>query len=1329
MRLRILLAIEFIVLSLLTCGAYNIRQTTDVDGLPNSAILSLKADDQGFLWIGTCDGVSVANGMDIVPFTTMFPGLHLSGNFIEKIIHCDNGVTWIQTNHGLDRILRHRGTMTSFPEFRGNEHLSMLDNGDVIVLTPAGLMCYVEGRSEGFTAMGPIKQNFNRVKAITVIDGKLFVIGNEGICEYTLTFDRDKNVYRISSPRMTSGQNVTFARVNDDVWAVVDNHLLGKMSPHGDFSVLMDIGGYTSSLGEISDIISDSKGNIVVSFLTGGAIRFSKDASGNAISDKLGLKAGVFCLERSKTQDVVWIGSDCQGIYTLSESGNMLRSVTFMALDQMISHPVRSIYLDDERTLWLGTKGSGLLQIFDFDEESPLQSLGRRQLLTTANSPLRSNSVYGMARSSRPVLWIGTEDGLNYYSYADRSIHQVPEHPLLRFVHEIYEPNDSTLIMATLGLGIIKARITGPATAPVLTDLRQYVTNGGGVSSNYFFAIADVPGTGIVVGNRGQGVFKLGADSLIKMPFANDWGTNSVYDVFSVVAADDALWLGTGTGLIRLGGGAEQLYSGPENGFINNTVHEILRDHNGNLWVAANGCLIRFQPSSGKSRSYTRQSGLAVSEFSDGAAFATSKSLLFGGIDGFVVVSQDGQEDSEASFMPPIMLQTMNIGGVNVNLYDYISTDKGETRLNLGADQNHFALTFAAPDFIDASNYSFSYTIDNGAWIEAGENRTISFSELNYGNYILKVRYLNRTTGAMSEPYELHITIHAPWYLSMPAKLVYLLLVIAAICFVIYYFLHRQRQHQRHEMALLEHTHKEEVYEEKLRFFTNITHEFCTPLTLIYGPCERILSYGGSDNYIKKYVGLIRSNTERLNTLIQELIDFRRMETGHKTLKIRPTDISRLCTDTLEAFAELAETNHINLQTEIEPDVTWNSDFSGLRKILYNLISNAFKYTPVGGIIRVRLKSGEKLEISVYNTGKGIREEDKERIFNRYSVLANVEENAVKGLSSRNGLGMAICHSIVEMLKGEIRIESVVGEYAEFIVELPQLEVTVQSEPAADKPDAPVAVKEDRSVEPDMSHPASKDKPTVLVFDDNAEILTLLSDSLTDYNILTAASAEEGMKLLTTRQPDLIITDVMMPGTDGFELTRQIKNNIHTRYIPLIILSAKNSMEERVGGLESGADVYVGKPFNLSYLNAVIHRLLESRESLKEYYNSSASAFEYNDGRLLERKDKDFLEKTVRYIDEHIDDENLSPEALAEYLQVSVRNLYRKFKELDLAAPNDFIKGQRMNMASKLLLTTSDTVQEIMYRTGFSNRSHFYKEFGRRFGMTPGEYRSNNRQH
>ena len=522
-------------------------------------------------------------------------------------------------------------------------------------------------------------------------------------------------------------------------------------------------------------------------------------------------------------------------------------------------------------------------------------------------------------------------------------------------------------------------------------------------------------------------------------------------------------------------------------------------------------------------------------------------------------------------------------------------------------------------------------------------------------------------------------------------------------------------------------------YEGKLRFFTNITHEFCTPLTLIYGPCERILHHENSDVFIKKYAQIIKSNTERLNSLIQEVIDFRRMETGNQTCHIQELNISELSQEIIESFSELSEQNSILLQTDVSPNIIWISDNSCFTKILNNLISNAFKYTPEKGTILISVKViNAKLEVKVYNTGKGISKENIPLIFNRYSVLDNIKENSIKGLSSRNGLGLAICHSMVELLQGIIKVESEVNQYAQFTVTLPQLEITENS--SQKQEDVPKLIQKNSMNRQELENATAGDKcaqpeATILIIDDNKELLWMLKDILSDeYAILTAENGEEGLALLKQETPDLIITDIMMPKVDGITLTKQIKSNKHTVHIPLVILSAKNTTDEKIEGIESGADAYIPRPFNTQYLVTVIRQLIKKQRELEQYYNSSASAFDFGGGQLLQKEDKEYLQTARELINKNMDNTLFGPEELAAAMQTSSRNLYRKFKNLNQPSPKDFIKEQRMTYAAKLLLTTTLTIQEVMYKTAFTNRSHFYKEFAKRYNQTPREYREVNKQ-
>ncbi|MDR1682746.1 MAG: response regulator, partial [Candidatus Symbiothrix sp.] len=764
-------------------------------------------------------------------------------------------------------------------------------------------------------------------------------------------------------------------------------------------------------------------------------------------------------------------------------------------------------------------------------------------------------------------------------------------------------------------------------------------------------------------------------------------------------------------------------------GLPNNTIHGILEGPKGELWLSANTGIILFDPSNETFRNFNRNTGLKITEFSDNAYHKDENQSIyfFGGVDGVVWIKSE--DNSKKKYFPDIYFTKLRIFNKEYNIHDFEKNEGTAHHIELNHRQNFFAVTFVAMDFINGENGRYSYKLENfsDVWMDTPSNEA-QFTNIPPGHYTLKVRYNDGTTGYENRIQNLPILILPPWYASLIARIIYVLSTIGALI-LIYLYLKEKYERKKKKIAKeLDEKYKEEMYKSKLRFFTNITHEISTPLTLIYGPCDRILQYTESDSFIRKYASMIKSNAERLNNLIQEIIDFRRMETGNQMRKIETLNISEIIKEITGSFAELVERNHIRFETGIAPEILWNTDKNCFSKIIYNLISNAFKYTPAGGKIRVECRMVEteyvpSLQIIVHNTGKGIHEEDIPRIFNLYSVLDNIKENSIKGLSSRNGLGLAICQTMTELLEGSITVNSVINEYAEFTVSLPTLEVP---EPEQQKEELKTPVTEQVAAN---SKTNKTIKESILVIDDNSELLTLVGDILSaEYRVITADNGKQGLEVLKHETPAVIITDIMMPEIDGITLSKQIKGNKHTMHIPLIILSAKNTTDDKIQGVESGADVYIPKPFNADYLCSVVRRLIKNKKTLEQYYNSSASAFEFSGGQLIQKEDRDFLQQAIEIIDRHIDDNEFSPEMLAETMGVSMRTFYRKLKDLNQQPPNDFIKDRRIQYSAKLLVTTNLTIQEIMYQTGFINRSHFYKEFAKRYGKSPKEYRQQKKQ-
>ncbi|MCD7930775.1 MAG: ATP-binding protein [Tannerellaceae bacterium] len=522
----------------------------------------------------------------------------------------------------------------------------------------------------------------------------------------------------------------------------------------------------------------------------------------------------------------------------------------------------------------------------------------------------------------------------------------------------------------------------------------------------------------------------------------------------------------------------------------------------------------------------------------------------------------------------------------------------------------------------------------------------------------------------------------------------------------------------------------EEIYESKLRFFTNITHEFSTPLTLIYGPCDRILSSVDASSPLYDYASLIRRNAERLNSLIQELIEFRRIDTGHTQVVIEKVAIDEFAGNILSSFRLLADNMQINYKVDIEKKLIWPTDPGCYSKVLTNLVSNAFKYTPEGGDITVEISIQEQMLVTaVSNTGKELNPDDLPLIFNRYRVLDNLESKHDSRLFSRNGLGLSICHSIIKLLGGDIQVKSIPGQTTCFTVELPVMELTNKTADSSRiATGIPLHIPEKNEITVPQSY-IMKSRPTILVVDDEIEILWFVCEILKDqYNVIPVNDPSTIEDILSKTKINLLISDVMMPEQSGFNLVRTLKESRTTSHIPVIILSGKSYTEDQLEGLDAGVDMYISKPFDVQYLKTAVKRLLKREEETKEYYNSALSAFEIEEGTLLHREDKEFYERALKVIDENIKNPAFTTEEFASQLNVSVRQLYRKIDAVYKSGPGSLIKDYKLKIAESLLIKTNISVDEVIYQSGFNNRSSFYKLFAQRYGMSPKVYREKHNQ-
>lgn len=1313
--------------------AYSLRQFSNKNGLSNSAILSLYQDHQGVIWIGSCDGLNIFDGTNIHVYNPVNPTkAPLSGNLINDIMETEKDVLWIQTNYGLDRLDTKLQISKSFTEFKDKNYMAKSRDNDLFIVKDDGYIYYYQ----------PEKQLFQKLEVPQIAFGHVLstIIDKNNIL-WVFTSNNDTRSYQIikNKEEIALTPNNLFKHSEQLLWAFAEEDLVYFIDKtyslyEYDFGnqqqyFIADLKAEVETRGEVSSIIKQQN-DYYIGFKSSGLIvlKYMSDQKIKYQMQDTEIHSGIFCLMKDKYQDIVWIGTDGQGVYMYF---NDAFSITNTLLDTpvyQINNPVRTVYYDEEQTLWIGTKGGGILRIRNYSPETNAAVSFDR--ISISNSTLTDNTVYCFAPGSANRLWIGTENGLNYYSYQNKQLKAftvIADGKKVKYVHSINELNDTTLWVSTVGEGIVKVILDKAGSSPSVKSATRIVLDDGRMASNYFFTSFQENDSILWFGNRGYGAYRLNVETEQLTPYRFDNVVNSqtANDIFAIYKNEKGYWLGTSSGLLHFNEDYSH-YHDRADLFSNNTVHGILEDQQNNLWISTNQGLVRFNPKTNTGQTYDRENGLEVTEFSDGAFYKDSRTetLFFGGTNGFVTVKPNAY--IMADYMPQINLKGLSIFGKEYNIHDFLHDKKGKKILQLDYSRNFFCIDFMAIDYINGNNYSYSYKLDevSSQWIESGTSASAIFSNLAPGQYTLLVKYKNNMNGKECEPQKLLIQITPPWYLSNWAYILYFILIALFCILAVYRIVHQYRRKQHRMIEKLNREKKEEVYESKLRFFTNITHEFCTPLTLIYGPCEKILAYPQSDSYIRKYGKMIQQNTEKLNGLILELLEFRRLETGHKVLSIQRLSVSDKLRNIAESFCELAENKNLNYRLDIEPDIEWNTDISCFNKIVNNLISNAFKYTPEEGNITIGLKvENQLLTLNISNSGKGIAKENLAKIFDRYKILDSFEMN---GKNSRNGLGLAICKNMVTLLNGEINVSSIQNEITTFTVTLPELS------PTAQEAETPQKVYEtgplNTNTEPmELEQTAvnfDTSKHTVMIIDDDPSMLWFVSEIFVDkYNVLSFNNAAEALASLELKQPDLIISDVMMPEIDGLSFAQKIKQNKLWSHIPLILLSALHHEDDQVKGIEAGAEVYVTKPFNVKYLEKVVYRLIKRESDLKEYYSSIFSSFKVENGNCIHKEDQEFLDKVIETIEKNITNPDLSVELLSSDLGYSTRQFYRKLKPITDKSPADIIKEYRLTMAERLLLTKNYTIEEIMDKTGFNNRGTFYKLFSQRFGMPPRQYR------
>ena len=918
--------------------------------------------------------------------------------------------------------------------------------------------------------------------------------------------------------------------------------------------------------------------------------------------------------------------------------------------------------------------------------------------------------------------------------------------------YAICQDENGVIWLGTNGYGMICFKIERNGNNLKVSQFKKYLANDNqtnALSSNIIFSIISKNKNQLWIGTRLGGLNLFDKKTKQFKTFKNVVNDNkslSNNDILCLKLDSRAkLWIGTSFGLNLLEKYIENekpIFKNftVKDGLPNNTIHGIVTDNNSNLWITTNFGLSNFNQKTLKFSNYTQNEGLQNNEFSDGAFYSSLNTdyLFIGGIKGFNYFSP--LEVKESNAIPSILID--KISGQNKIEPYYQGLVIAPNEINfpsivLNHDQNFFDIDLVALAYINNDKCKYAYRLVNfdKNWNSINNRKTFSFTNVPKGEYSLWIKWTN-SDGIWTKPvHAIDIKIKPVFWQSNAAFFAYFIMVFLFMLFVLSYYKKRQSLNQN----IVFRKREEELHENRLTFFTDIAHEFQTPLTLIVGPIQKLSETTNLTERNQKFVKMIQRNSSRLIFLTQQLLEFRKAEYNYLFVNVMKFDLVNLIEQIAELFDDLALDRNIDYKIKLPSELDGWFDKDKTEKILFNLMSNAFKYTPKNGKIEIEFKivnDGKTLNINIKNSGKGISKEKLNSLFDRF-FLSDTNFTTDNDMF-RTGIGLAYIKKLVTVLRGEIIVSSIPNKLTTFTILLPCNKETF-TEKELNIENSPVLIShhlsnilEEIPIESEPT-PAKMSfiqnledhRKTVLIVEDEKEIHLFLNNLLEDkYKTISAYNGQDAIEILKNKLPDIIISDVMMPFMDGIDFCKKVKTNIQTCHIPFIMLTAKDSVLNRIEGIESGANSYIPKPFYPDHLLVRIQKLIEEKELILKHFNQE-NGFENLSNLPINKDDKDFVKKTIELIRKNIDNENLQSAYIEKELGISNSQLYRKIKQIFDCTPGDLIRTIRLKFAAELLRKNILTVSEICYQSGFNNRSYFYREFKKMFNTTPKIYQLN----
>lgn len=980
------------------------------------------------------------------------------------------------------------------------------------------------------------------------------------------------------------------------------------------------------------------------------------------------------------TTGKIWVGSETEGI-TVFDARQPSAKLRQFGTESLINTEVRSIFTDYEGYVWIGTKG-GITRYHPATNRFKHYHPGKP-------GSIPHPWVFYITEDSNNVIWVGTFGGLSRYDRTNDHFINYTNAPFLNSnrVRYILEDNERRLWVATEGAGI---------------SCLQPTTGNGDFKATHYRNIE--------------------GDSL---SLINDLVLSLQQDELGFI------WAGTNGGLCRLDPSSGQFTRfSVAKGFPDDLIMGMLADGNGHLWVSHKKGITRVDIKSFETRTFSRFDGLQGNEFSQNACYRNPANgeLHFGGLNGLNSFFPNSIQTPKSAPRPVLTtLKIMNqIVQPGVSFRGRIILEQSllsTSKISIKQDEAHFSIAFSALNFSNPKGSQYKYRMHgaDAEWIYTdASKREATYTHLASGNYKFEL-YASYSDGVWSsEPVVLHVSVIPPWWMSSWAKLFYLLLIILVGWMVYRYLTARIDFRNKLMLEQIKNEKNEELMNMKIQFFTEISHEFRTPLTLIIEPLERLMEDETDEEDRQYYFRLMKRNAKQLLELINQLLDFRKLQSGKLQLQPVNDNLIAFVRNVAGAFDNKAREKQIRfavlsnvelLEVHFDPDK--------LRKILNNLISNAFRFTPKLGEIIVRVFPSEArpgfIEFEVEDNGPGIATGEQHKIFEAFYQASSHPHN-----HQGTGLGLALTKELVELHGGTITVETAASGGSRFRFTIPATQpahLTTISEEV--QQDEHVVYSDDND-----DFPANFDQQhlsLLLVVDDNADIRKYIAQQFrTRYRVITAADGLEGYRIACEQIPDLVVSDVMMPGIDGYELCRRLKTNEQTSQIPVILLTARTNDEARVEGYEMGADAYITKPFNKKVLESRVDNLLEQRHKWKQVVYEGVP--EHDQKTTIRSTEEAFLRKVVALVEEHLEDTEFEAAQLANLMHVSRTQLYRKMKTLTNRSVHDIITTIRMQKARQLLLAAEDSISEVAYKVGYSLPTNFTRTFSKYYGMSPKKY-------